>query len=76
MSTANELGRGPLLIGSVVGCVLAGDLTGEVIRGAIYQLDQEEEKGEAYKGYRHSYANRAYASHRLERQLPMSQLPC
>jgi hypothetical protein len=38
LSTANELGRGPLLIGSVVGCILAGDLTGEVIRGATCQF--------------------------------------
>ena len=38
MSTANELGRGPLLRGSVVCWELAGDLTGEVIRGAICQF--------------------------------------
>jgi hypothetical protein len=37
LSTANELGRGPLLRGSE-GCILAGDLTGEVIRGAICQF--------------------------------------
>jgi hypothetical protein len=37
LSTANELGRGPLLSGSE-GWILAGDLTGEVIRGAIRQL--------------------------------------
>jgi len=78
LSTANELGRGPRLIGSVVGCILAGDLTGEVMRGAIHQLIQRGTCGmeeEAYMDYRHSYANRAYASRRLERQLPMSQLP-
>jgi len=78
LSTANELGRGPLLMGSVVGCILAGDLTGEVRRGAIHQLIQRGTYGmeeEAYMDYRHSYANRAYASRRLERQLPMSQLP-
>jgi hypothetical protein len=38
LSTANELGRGPLLRGSVVCWILTGDLTGEVIRGAICQL--------------------------------------
>jgi hypothetical protein len=37
LSTANELGRGPLLSGSE-GCILAGDLTGEVMRGATCQF--------------------------------------
>ena len=54
MSTANELGRGPLFIGSVVGCILAGDLIGEVMRGAFRQPISEESGEGTYKGYRHS----------------------
>jgi hypothetical protein len=49
LSTANELGRGPRLRGSE-GCILAGDFTGEVIRGATCQPIQRKKNRYGGKG--------------------------
>ena len=68
MSTANELGLGPLFAGGTFtgrAVVFAGDLTGDVIRGATRQGLSSLARYETYWGYRLFCGNRAYDEYKL-----------